>query len=293
MKTCYSIVILLAIFSGLGFGQAQNRVEKRSTIVEVNGYAFLAEDKTIKKVREEALAIAKREALERAKTYIRSFTKIENYVLDYDLIETQAEGFVKILESKDMGSTADNRYRYWIRAEVEFILKMPKPPAEVELIEEKDAPLTVELRTDKNVYTSGEEVKIYLKGNKDFYGRVLYQDVEGNLLQILPNLYRQKNFFNAGEEIVIPAHLDKFKLRVKPPFGIETVIVYASVAELGDLRVQEFQKNLFKVEESLEESSTKSRALEIVRVEETGAEEDAVMAAEFYEVRCQVTTQRK
>ena len=137
-------------------------------------------------MREEALANAKREALERAQTHIKSVTKVENFMLSYDLIESGAEGFVTILESKDHGITTDNRYHYWIRAEVEYALKSAddsKDPS-FDLVKDEKAPLTVHVWTEKKVYKAGEKIQIFVQGNKDFYARVVYQDVEKNLIQL-------------------------------------------------------------------------------------------------------------
>ena len=50
------------------------------------------------------------------------------------------------------------------------------------------APLKVELWTDKQSFKQTEKIKIYLKGNKPFYARVLYKDAAGHLLQLLPKL---------------------------------------------------------------------------------------------------------
>jgi len=94
--------------------------EKFSKIVEADGYAFLSETKTIGELRQEALTLAKREALEKGQTFIRSLTKVENYQMQYDLIETSSEGNLKIIETKDFGITQDNRYHYWIKAEIEY-----------------------------------------------------------------------------------------------------------------------------------------------------------------------------
>ena len=50
--------------------------EKRSMIQEVDGYAYLSEDKTLAQTRSAAMANAKRQAVEQAKTYISSKTKV-------------------------------------------------------------------------------------------------------------------------------------------------------------------------------------------------------------------------
>lgn len=298
-KTTRSSLVLLftavIIISGQSLAQenagnegAKTDEGKRSTIVEADGYAYLSEDKMIKDIRQEALTNAKRNALESAQTYIQSLSKVENFQLAYDLIITGTEGFVNILESKDHGITTDNRYRYWIKAEVEYALKAPENKSDLaaDLAKDENAPLTVYVWTEKPDYTSGEKIRIFLQGNKDFYARVVYRDAQGNLLQLLPNPYRQDNFFRGGKVITIPDEQDHFDLAVGPPFGIENIIVYASSAQMGEANVTKVSDALYGVQGDLTDYGKKSRGVKIIR-----REEDATtQGAEFYEARCEVRT---
>ena len=81
MKKAFTgiVAIILFILSSQGFCQTNDSKEERSAIVEADGYAYLSEDKTIKELREEARASAKREASEKGETYIKSLTKVEIY----------------------------------------------------------------------------------------------------------------------------------------------------------------------------------------------------------------------
>lgn len=100
--------------------------EKRSTIQDVDGYAYLSEDKTLSQTRQAAMANAKRQAVEQAKTYISSKTRVEDFEITQDIIEGESAGAVTVLEHKDLGIEDNNRYHVWIRAEVEYGLK-PRP----------------------------------------------------------------------------------------------------------------------------------------------------------------------
>ena len=264
---------------------------KRSTIVEVDGYAYISEDKTPRQMREEALANAKREALERAQTYIKSVTKVENFMLEYDLIQSGAEGFVKVLESKDHGITADNRYHYWIKAEVEYSLESDRDRRDLsaDLIKNEKAPLTVYIWTEKKEYREGEKIRIFLQGNKDFYARVVYRDVSGNLLQLLPNPHREENFFKGGKVVTIPGEGDQFDLEVGPPFGIENIIVYASSAQMGDVDVENMGDVVYGVQGDLNNYGAKTRGIKIT--ERKGGERS--QSAEFFEARWELMTKMK
>ena len=93
---------------------------KHSCIQEVDGYAHLSEDKTLSESRSAAFANAKRQAVEMARTYIESRTKVENFVLDFDEVITTSGGSVTVLEQKDLGVEDNKRYHVWIRAEVTY-----------------------------------------------------------------------------------------------------------------------------------------------------------------------------
>jgi hypothetical protein len=160
--------------------------EKRSSIHEVDGYAYLSENMTLAQTREAAFAIAKRQALEMAETYIKSKTKVAEGVLEYDLVWADAEGAVSVLEQKDHG-LKDNRYHVWIKAEVRYGLKPKKAgdaPAE---IMHADAPLTVKVWSDGKVFRAGEFMRIFVEGNRDFHARIINVTSDGQIIQLLPN----------------------------------------------------------------------------------------------------------
>ena len=258
---------------------------KHSAIVEADGYVYLSEDKTIRQLREQALAAAKREALQKGQTYIKSFTKVENFQLSYDLIQSQSEGHVKILDSKDYGIEKDNRYHYWIKAEIKYMLKPSDSNAAKTVLAKAAAPLSVSVWTDKTTFKAGEKIKIFLKGNKDFYARVVYIDSQNNILQLIPNQQRKNNFFQGGETIVIPSTDAQFELEVSPPFGSEKIVVYASSAPQGEIKTTAAGKSLYKIKADLTTIAGKTRG---VTIKKTSSQ--ASSGAEFYETSCLLTT---
>ncbi len=326
------LVLCFFVFFCISCSFAQ--FSKRSAIVEVDGYAFLSEDKPIKEIREEALTNAKREAMEHADVYIKSVTRVENMKLSYDLIETETEGVVRIIDSNDLGVTSDQRYHYRIKAEISYKINTPvydngkvqnhavdstvqqvqlveadttliyqqealgSDRFETVLLENQNAPLTVKVWTNKAEYQAGEEVQIYLKGNKDFYARVVYMDVEKNLIQLVPNLYRKDNYFRARQVYTIPAEDDKFILCVRPPLGNEKILVYASTAQPGKVNTQPIGNSLLKINNSLEETSVYSRSIEIFAKEENvsiqhtplEAQGKPVKGCDFYEAQWGIQT---
>jgi len=130
--------------------------EKRSCIQPVGGYAYLSENMTLAQTRAAAFANAKRQALEAGRTYIQSKTKVKDFEVEYDLVWSDAEGAVSILEQKDHGVKDNIRYHVWIKAEVEYDLKPKGQQAAQEHVMDKAAPLTVKVWTSKKQYNHGE-----------------------------------------------------------------------------------------------------------------------------------------
>lgn len=236
----------------------------QSTITDANGYACMGADKSRKQTETEALANAKRAAVENASTYIKSETKVKDFQLEKDLIQAYANATVKVVQELEKAwyrdSAVGDCYRVRIKAEViPDEVSMKKSEA---IEEDPDAPLKVKAWTDKKQYRSGERIRIFLKGNKPFFARVLYKDVQGALHQLLPNPHRQDNYFLGGIVYELPAGNDKFDLEVSPPFGAESVIVYAGTDPLGDISLKP-AGSVYEVQTKQETAGVQTRGIKI------------------------------
>ena len=239
VRRCATLVASLLAFvlmtSALYAGQ--------STITIVDGAACMGDDKSRKQTENEALANVKIKAVEYASTYLKSEMRVKNFQAEKYLVDAYANATIKIVEELEKGwykdAASGECYKLKVKAEV-----IPDDKAMAELAKDKstvddpNAPLQVQLWTDKKEYRNSEKIKIYIKGNKPFYARVLHKDARGNILQLLPNIYRTDNYFNGGVVYEIPSGNDRFELEVTPPFGEENIIAYGSLTPLGDLDLQ-------------------------------------------------------
>ncbi|MFH1673374.1 MAG: DUF4384 domain-containing protein [Pseudomonadota bacterium] len=261
--------------------------EKRSCIQVVDGYAYLSENMTLAETRTTAFANAKRQALEAARTYIQSKTKVKDFEVEYDLIWSDSEGAVTMLEQKDHGVEDNTRYHVWIKAEVEYGLKPKAQQAIQGHVMDKDAPLTTRVWTSKKQYRDGESIEIYIQGNRDFYARIVNITSSGEIIQLLPNDYRRINFFEAGKVYKIPDEGDHFDLKVTAPYGEDQIVVYASELPLGRVTMQPVGQGLSRYRGSRESLGTMTRGIEVVP-----GVPGAHSGAEFYEATWTFTTRR-
>jgi hypothetical protein len=233
-KIFLALLLVICISSPLSAGQ--------STIVDVEGNACMGDDKSRKQTEQAAMADAKRSAAERAMTYLKSETQVKDFAVEKDLIDAYTHAAVKIVQELEKSwfkdAVAGDCYRIKIKAEVIPDDKaMEKAAKTKDVTDNPAAPLKVKLWTAKQDYKKGEKVKIYLKGNKPFYARILYKDAAGHLLQLLPNPHRRDNYFNGGVIYEIPSGNDRFDLEVTPPFGQEDILIYAGTSPLGDINL--------------------------------------------------------
>ena len=155
--------------------------------------------------------------------------------------------------------------------------------------DDPSAPLKVKAWTDKKAYKEGDKVKVYLRGNKPFYARVLYKDASGQMIQLLPNPYRRDNYFNGGALYEIPAGNDRFELEVSPPFGDESVIVYASSSPLGEINVQA-QGGVYSVLTRTPDVGLKTRGITLLEKPASAGAPSKTAASEFFEDNLVVKT---
>jgi hypothetical protein len=267
----------------------------QSTIKIAEGSACMGDDKSRKQTETAALADARRNAAESVKTYVSSATEVKDFELRKDLVSAYANAAVEVLETLEKQWYKDTAqgdcFRIRIKAEVipdETAMKKMREKTGEAVMDNPSLPLAVKVWTDKTDYRAGEKIKLYLKGNKPFFARILYRDAAGAHVQLLPNPYRQNNYFEGGVVYEIPSGKDRFELEVNPPFGEESIIVYAGVSELGDLNLKE-EGAVYAVKTRLKDIGAKTRSLKIVAAEKG----QAGKAAEFFESRTVVKTRKE
>lgn len=212
--------------------------EKRSSIVEAEGEVIFGETMTRGQARDAAKAQALQKAQDRVGGQIRAVTQVEDLEFKGQQIEKEAIANYKILEEKDVGTTPQNTYKYWIKAEMRFVIPDANSSKMKKALEAAAAPLTVRVWTSRKTYRAGEKMEIQVEGNKPFFGALFYEDASGAMVQLLPNAYRNANKFEAKSPITIPNEQDRFELKVTPPFGTEKVTVFASTCPLGRATLQ-------------------------------------------------------
>ena len=262
----FSLLLIFFVVSKLYASQ--------STIIETDGIACMGYDKSRKQTEEEALANAKKKAVEHAATYIKSESRIKDFELEKDLIEAYSHATVKVVQEltrawyKDaaLGDCCQVKIKAEVIPDNEAMERISRGKG---LAEDPTAPLNIQLWTDKKEYKEREKIKIYIRGNKPYYARVVYQMINGEIRQLLPNPFRKSSYFNGAAIYEIPSPEDQFELEVEPPFGQEGIIVYASTAPLGEIDLTP-DAGVYKINTETEKIGAKSREVSLTEKVEVG-----------------------
>ncbi|MDO9567635.1 MAG: DUF4384 domain-containing protein [Candidatus Desulfaltia sp.] len=262
----------------------------QSTITEAEGYACMGEDRSRRQTELAALEAAKRNAIEFASTYMTSETHIKDFELEKDLVSAYANATVKVIKEIEKGWYKDARsgdcFSVKIKAEVIPDEKaMDKVSKRKDVADDPSAPLHVQVWTDKKEYERGDRMRIYIKGNKPFYASVIYRDAAGKMVQILPNPYRNENYFQGGVIYEIPSGKDRFDLEISPPFGEENISVYASTSPLGKIDLNS-QGGVYFVKTKANDIGARTRGVSLTG-KSTGK---TGYASEFYENKAEIKT---
>ncbi len=264
----------------------------QSAITIAEGSACMGDDKSRKQTEQAALTDAKKKAVEYASTYVKSKTDVKNFVLEKDLVTAYANATVTINQELEKSWYKDPSSGdcYRIKARVEVVPDenaMAGFAKSTAAVDDPSAPLSIKVWTDKQTYHARERIKIFLKGNKPFYARVVYKEASGEFIQLLPNPYRMTNYFNGGTIYEVPSGDDKFELEVSPPFGEENVIVYASTAPLGEIATVT-KGGVYRVTTNEADIGVKTRGVKLLQ--KTTGPAAVPVASEFYEDRATVKT---
>lgn len=278
-----ALLLLLTVASGA--------LAEQSSITQADGYSCMGVDNSRNETETLALQDAKRNAVEFSKTYIESRTEIENFQLKSDLVKAFSRANVKVItilsEVWDDPATGDC-YNVRIQAEViptrEDMQKIAESGA---ALDDPTAPLSLKVWTNKKSFKAGETMKVYLRGNKPFFGRLIYVNAASTNLQILPNPSRKNNYFQGGVIYEVPTGNDKFDLTVQEPFGTEKLVLYGSTSPLGQLDAIDLGAVL-QVEESVEEIAAKTRGIAFTTTTEEGRKHQV---SEFAEAVVELETE--
>ena len=89
------------------------------------------------------------------------------------------------------------------------------------------------------MFVEGERLTAYVQAGSDCYLRLLYRQVDGQVIQIFPNRLSGDERVTSAQVYSIPDTDDAFDYVIKAPFGVEYLISVASATPFPRLQGRE------------------------------------------------------
>ena len=132
-------------------------------------------------------------------------------------------------------------------------------------------------RGEGGIYRRQDKLFVFLKANMDCYVKVLYHQVDGTTVVILPNRYHPDARILKDRLYQIPPDDNSFELEVMAPFGVEMVQVLASTTPLEPQDPAPAPQGLQVVKEDLATLVGRTRGISLKLAETQYAEATAVV----------------
>ncbi len=266
--------------------------EIRSVICSASGYVYTGAAVGQEQARQRAIAVAKRFALRKTNTMIQKKLGESDSRFRFEFVEFQPGEYVRILYHKDVKPIAPGQTRLYgaqITAEIRY--RITDVHNQEKLLSDLALPLTVRVWTQKASYREGEKIVFYIRGNRDFYAAMIDIAPDGEIIQILPNLHRKSHLFKRSVTYSFPDPLlgDNFDMNVSPPFGEETVLIYASEMPIGEIPFSKYAGQFGVVKGNAREVSDIVRKI-VPKIEGLDTEAGSFSYVDFFESRWIIRT---
>ncbi len=259
--------------------------DRRFIICTGTGYAYISKKTSREAGRQKALAVAKRLLLRKSHQILQERLAHMRDAARFEFEAIRPGEYVRIIRQKEVSPPfqgRDSACGMQVTAEIRYWLIFSGDPRK--LLSDSRLPLTVRVWSDKPAYREGEKAIYYIKGNRRFFTRIIDKAPDGEMLQLVPNTHRKFHSFEGGKTYPMPdpSRGENFNLEVGPPFGRETVLLFASNAPMGQARFAKYIGGFGLVKGSEGDVVREARAEVVPKLKD---EAGAFSYVEFFETR--------
>lgn len=234
-------VLAASMFAGVfpahslaGEGEAQPDRKSLETVRGEGCYAY-GDNETPAQAKRAAQTLAQEHAVRSHRVFVQSATKVKNFQLEDDVIQTASAGMldqIRVEKEEKRGQ----EICVTIRAQL-------SPVSVEELIKQRiNAKDIAEQAAKSNVLSSapgfgirlwtnkadgrlleGERLVVYVTPERDGYLKLDYFQADGTVVHLVPNLFRGQAMVKAGQTYAFGDDASPEHFVVQSPFGNETV----------------------------------------------------------------------
>ncbi len=241
------IIICTIIFGGMLFSTVPGKAQHPTTREAVQGkacYSF-GDDETPTLAKRKAEALARERAVSGYRVWVESSSKVENFQLKEDLIQTISAGMLhKVVIDEETSNGREICIA--LSAEIDpqdidmevsrrqdFHL-MKNEITSVSFNADEAFGLRVWLNKEDGRYLEDDALIIHVQSDQDAYLKLDYFQANGTVVHLVPNFYRKQARIKKGEIYTFGKEGGPERFRIGEPFGDEVIKAVASVRPFDD-----------------------------------------------------------
>lgn len=196
-------------------------------------YAF-GDDQTPAQARRGAMAKAQEEAVRSHGVFVKSSTRIKNFQLEDDILQTTSAGMLQeiVVEKEERKPQ-----------EICITLRAKLSPVSVEeMIQQRLGAkeiarevqvtlvplhpkfgLKVWINKVDGRFTEGDHLIVYVQSERDTYLKLDYFQADGTVVHLVPNMFRGQAFIQAGKTYAFGDDRSPEQFVIQGPFGAEVI----------------------------------------------------------------------
>lgn len=226
---------------------------------------------------DEAMALARKNAVENHRVFIDSTSRVKDFQLERDLVEAVSVGTlsqVKILTQKEDNRTVCLTISGMINpGQTEHLIEQRVRAKDIvkEAQSEDVSPrsafaLKLSVNSPDGRYKEGDELIISLQSESDGYLKLDYFQADGKVVHLVPNLFRGQAKIEKGKKYTFGGVMSAEQFTIEGPFGDELIKAFVSPQPIPEI----FESNQL-MEDSVTHLQTMKMKLRGVRVQANAA----------------------
>jgi len=240
--------IICTIFLGVSLGillpvNAQEPTHRES--VQGKACYSFGDDETPIMAKKKAEALARERAVSGYRVWVESSSKVKNFQLQEDLIQTISAGMLHMV-AIDEEEWDGRKICIALSAEIdpqdinmEVSRRQDQQQIQAEVTSEFFTPdpafgLQIWLNKADGWFVEGDYLVIKVQVDRDAYLKLDYFQANGTVVHLVPNLYRDQAFIQKGKTYVFGGENSPERFIISEPFGDEVIKAVVSVQPFSE-----------------------------------------------------------
>nr|MDH4357062.1 DUF4384 domain-containing protein [Nitrospira sp.] len=214
-------------------------------VVRGHGCYGFGDDQTPSQARRGAMVKAQEDAVRNHGVFVKASSRIKNFQMEEDIIQTTSAAMLQeiVVEKEER---KPQEICITLRAKISPVSiedMIQQRIAAKEIAQEAQATLVpaqpkfgLKVWTNKpdGHYSEGEKLVVYIQSERDAYLKLDYFQADGNVVHLVPNMFRGQAFIQAGKTYSFGDEASPEQFVIEEPYGTETIKAISGIQPFSE-----------------------------------------------------------